>query len=85
MEILFFLSFLLFDDSGSEGAAAGCMGKRDDKESGERLWLSHRDFGAELVCFSNTCQPCFSWCPQSMELSSTHVAPGRSRILMNFK
>lgn len=86
MEINFFLSSLLFDDSGSEGAAAGFMGKQDDKDSGERLWLSlTQDFGAKLVCFSNTCQPCFSWCPANMELSSTFVAPDRSRILINFK
>lgn len=39
MEINLFLSLLLFDDSGSEGAAAGFMGMQDDRESGGRLWL----------------------------------------------
>lgn len=37
MEINFFLSSLLSDDRESEGAAAGFMGKQDDRESGGRL------------------------------------------------
>lgn len=53
MEINFFLSLLLFDDSGSEGAAAGCMGEQNDKESGERFWLSHRILG-QSWCVSAT-------------------------------
>lgn len=66
MEILFFLSFLLFGDSGSEGAAAGCMGKRDDKESGERLWLSHRILGQ-------------SWCVSAALVSPALVGAHRAR------
>lgn len=53
MEINLFLSLLLFDDSGSEGAAAGFMGKQDDRESGGRLWLSHRVLG-QSCCVSAT-------------------------------
>lgn len=59
MEINFFLSLLLFDDSGSEGPAAGFMGKQDDRESGERLWLSHRILGQSWCASARLVSPAF--------------------------